>query len=184
MRPGAGSSVPGGVEIRIEAYDETKLREVHGLKVTFVIQVDTLCHKIPNFVEKAARAGCQQVFIGLENINPDSLKAARKGQNRITEYRAMLQAWRREVAASRRGEPHQIGEASLDGAMVLRLHQRIERAPGSTGYQDLATTPAAEGQESGLDLFQITPAARAAASKARASRARIAAARQGVVVRR
>jgi radical SAM superfamily enzyme YgiQ (UPF0313 family) len=33
------------------------------------------------------------VFIGLENINPDSLKGARKGQNQITEYRAMLQAW-------------------------------------------------------------------------------------------
>jgi radical SAM superfamily enzyme YgiQ (UPF0313 family) len=36
-----------------------------------------------------------RVFIGLENINPDSLKDAHKGQNRITEYRAMLQAWHR-----------------------------------------------------------------------------------------
>ena len=35
------------------------------------------------------------MFIGLENINPDSLKGASKGQNRITEYRAMLQAWRK-----------------------------------------------------------------------------------------
>jgi hypothetical protein len=35
------------------------------------------------------------VFIGLENINPDALKDARKGQNQITEYRAMLQAWHR-----------------------------------------------------------------------------------------
>ncbi|MCB1744477.1 MAG: radical SAM protein, partial [Gammaproteobacteria bacterium] len=36
-----------------------------------------------------------QVFIGLENINPDNLKHARKGQNKITEYRQMLQAWRK-----------------------------------------------------------------------------------------
>jgi radical SAM superfamily enzyme YgiQ (UPF0313 family) len=29
----------------------------------------------------------------MENINPDSLKTAQKGQNKITDYRAMLQAW-------------------------------------------------------------------------------------------
>jgi len=71
-----------------------ELREKEGFKTNFVMQVDTLCHKIPNFVEKAARAGCKRVFIGLENINPESLKAAHKGQNQITEYRRMLQAWR------------------------------------------------------------------------------------------
>ena len=71
-----------------------ELREKHRLRIHLTIQVDTLCHKIPHFVEKAARAGCKRVFIGLENINPDSLKGASKGQNRITEYRAMLQAWR------------------------------------------------------------------------------------------
>jgi hypothetical protein len=70
------------------------MREQEGFDTNFIIQVDTLCHRIPNFVEKAARAGCKRVFIGLENINPDSLKTASKGQNRITEYRRMLQAWR------------------------------------------------------------------------------------------
>ena len=67
-----------------------QLRGKEKLKVHFTLQVDTLCHKIPNFVEKAALAGCKKVFIGLENINPESLKGASKGQNRITEYRAML----------------------------------------------------------------------------------------------
>ena len=71
-----------------------EMREVQGVKISCMIQVDTLCHLIPNFVEKAARAGCRQVFIGLENINPANLQAASKGQNRITEYRRMLQAWR------------------------------------------------------------------------------------------
>jgi len=70
------------------------LREEAGLDTHFIIQVDTLCHRIPRFVEKAARAGCKRVFIGLENVNPDNLKIASKGQNKITEYRAMLQAWR------------------------------------------------------------------------------------------
>jgi hypothetical protein len=70
------------------------LREVERLKISFIIQVDTLCHKLPNFIEKAARAGVKRVFIGLENINPDSLVGAKKRQNKITEYRKMLLAWK------------------------------------------------------------------------------------------
>ena len=46
-----------------------------GLNSRFVIQVDTVCHKIPRFVEKATAAGVKRVFIGLENINPDNLIA-------------------------------------------------------------------------------------------------------------
>ncbi len=72
-----------------------ELREEKGMDdVRFVIQVDALCHKTPRFIEKAARAGCRQVFIGLENIDPENLKAANKKQNRITEYRTMFQMWR------------------------------------------------------------------------------------------
>ena len=72
-----------------------KMREEEGLKFWIIAQVDTAAHKIRGFIEKAARAGVNRVFIGLENINPESLKDAHKGQNRITEYRAMLQAWHR-----------------------------------------------------------------------------------------
>lgn len=71
-----------------------ELRERDKLDIKFIIQVDTLCHKIPNFIEKCGRAGVTRVFIGLENINPDSLVGAKKKQNRIWEYRAMLQAWK------------------------------------------------------------------------------------------
>jgi radical SAM superfamily enzyme YgiQ (UPF0313 family) len=71
-----------------------EMREREGLGLQFIIQVDTLCHRIPNFVEKAARAGCKRVFIGLENINPDNLLQAKKKQNRVHEYRQMFLAWR------------------------------------------------------------------------------------------
>jgi hypothetical protein len=71
-----------------------ELREKAGIPLGLMIQVDTLCHKIPNFVEKAKRAGVTRVFIGLENINPDNLAAAKKRQNKITEYRRMLLAWK------------------------------------------------------------------------------------------
>lgn len=71
-----------------------KLREEKGIVIHFIIQVDTLCHRIPNFIEKCRRAGVRRVFIGLENINPDSLVGAKKRQNKITEYRKMLLAWK------------------------------------------------------------------------------------------
>jgi radical SAM superfamily enzyme YgiQ (UPF0313 family) len=71
-----------------------KLREVDGIPLGLMIQVDTLCHKIPNFMEKCRRAGVTRVFIGLENINPENLKAVKKPQNKITEYRQMLLDWK------------------------------------------------------------------------------------------
>jgi radical SAM superfamily enzyme YgiQ (UPF0313 family) len=73
-----------------------ELRERDNIAVRLLLQVDTLCHRTPNFIEKAARAGCNAVFIGLENINPESLLGTKKRQNKIWEYRAMLQAWRRQ----------------------------------------------------------------------------------------
>ena len=71
-----------------------KLRS-EGFTIRLILQVDTLCHRIPGFIEKAARAGCNAVFIGLENINPESLMGTKKRQNKIWEYREMLLAWRK-----------------------------------------------------------------------------------------
>jgi radical SAM superfamily enzyme YgiQ (UPF0313 family) len=72
-----------------------ELREVKKLKINFALQVDTLCHHLPGFIEKSKRAGVKRVFIGLENINPDSLAGASKRQNKITDYRTMLLAWKK-----------------------------------------------------------------------------------------
>ncbi len=73
-----------------------QLREVDKIPLGLMIQVDTMCHKIPGFIEKAKKAGVTRVFIGLENINPDNLATAKKKQNKITEYRKMLLAWREQ----------------------------------------------------------------------------------------
>src|SRR5437588_2475226 len=56
------------------------LREKEKLKIRLLIQVDTLCHRIHNFVEKCGRAGVLFAFIGLENINPQSLMGTKKRQ--------------------------------------------------------------------------------------------------------
>jgi hypothetical protein len=71
-----------------------ELREREKFNIKLLLQVDTLCHRIPNFIEKSARAGCTAIFLGLENINPESLMGAKKRQNKIWEYRDMLLAWR------------------------------------------------------------------------------------------
>ena len=71
-----------------------ELRKKEKWPLRFLIQVDTMCHKIPNFIEKAVAAGVNRVFLGMENINPDNLVHTKKFQNRITEYRKLLQAWR------------------------------------------------------------------------------------------
>jgi len=71
------------------------MREQERLHITIIAQVDTMAHRIRGFIEKAGRAGVDRVFIGLENINTESLKGAQKGQNHISEYRVMLQAWHR-----------------------------------------------------------------------------------------
>jgi hypothetical protein len=70
-----------------------KMKVDEQMDIGFTIQVDTLCHKIPNFIEKATKGGARRVFIGLENINPDNLIGAKKRQNKITDYREMLQKW-------------------------------------------------------------------------------------------
>ena len=100
------------------------LRE-EGLNIGFTIQVDTLCHRIPNFIEKAARAGVRRVFIGLENINPENLLAAKKRQNRITEYRDMLQQWREHGAITYAG--YIIGFPGDTKESILRDVEIIKR---------------------------------------------------------
>ena len=70
------------------------MREEENLNIKFVIQVDTMCHRLPRFIAKAGRAGVVRVFIGLESINPESLMGARKKQNKIAEYRKMLLQWK------------------------------------------------------------------------------------------
>jgi hypothetical protein len=68
--------------------------KAEGLTVRLNIQVDTLAHKIPRFVDKCWQAGAHHIFIGLENINADNLAAAKKRQNRVEDYRAMMLAWK------------------------------------------------------------------------------------------
>jgi radical SAM superfamily enzyme YgiQ (UPF0313 family) len=147
------------------------LREQHGFSIKLTIQVDTLCHRIPRFIEKAGRAGVVRVFIGLESINPDSLLAAKKKQNRIAEYRDMLLAWKRIRAVIWAG--YIIGFPADTPATVARDIRIIQNElpidfleffvltplPGSEDHQKLALAGAAmDADLNRYDTFHVVTA--------------------------
>jgi len=75
-----------------ETFEEIiKLRK-DGIKISFMIQVD-LARKPKDFVRLAGEAGCTQVFIGMESVNPQNLTAEGKGQNKVEEYRNIINEW-------------------------------------------------------------------------------------------
>jgi len=106
------------------------LREVEKIDLKCSIQIDTGCHRIPNFIDKARRAGVKRVFIGLENINPDNLSGARKNQNKITEYRKMLLDWKRAGAMIFCGYiigfPHDTLESILNDVRIIQSELPID----------------------------------------------------------
>jgi radical SAM superfamily enzyme YgiQ (UPF0313 family) len=71
-----------------------RLREERGVPVLFDMQVDTAAYRIPGFVERAARAGCQQIFIGMESLDAANLAGAHKRQNVPQLYGEMIERWR------------------------------------------------------------------------------------------
>jgi Radical SAM superfamily len=126
-----------------------KLRQTVEERLSFIIQVDTLCHKLPNFIEKCRLAGVKKVYIGLENINPANLLAAKKKQNKITEYRKMLLEWQRAgvlvYAGYITGFPADTAESILNDLEVIKRELPIDvleihyltPLPGSEDHQKL-----------------------------------------------
>ncbi|MCB9994216.1 MAG: radical SAM protein [Hyphomicrobiaceae bacterium] len=147
------------------------MREVEKLHFNFIIQVDTLCHRIPNFIEKCARGGVKRVFIGLENINPANLIEAKKRQNKITEYREMLLAWKGQKVITYAGYIAGFGADTYDSLMhdidVIKHELPIDileffyltPLPGSEDHQKLfrAGTPM-DADLNRYDLNHVTTA--------------------------
>jgi radical SAM superfamily enzyme YgiQ (UPF0313 family) len=147
------------------------LREQVGFTIKLTIQVDTLCHRIPHFIEKAARAGVTRVFIGLESINPDSLLAAKKKQNRIAEYREMLLAWKRIHAVIWAGYiigfPADTPETVMRDIRIIQTELPIDfleffiltPLPGSEDHQKLALAGVAMDEDlNRYDTFHVVTA--------------------------
>jgi radical SAM superfamily enzyme YgiQ (UPF0313 family) len=109
-----------------------KMREEENIPIGFMMQVDTQSYKIPDFVGLAARAGCCQVFIGMESINPKNLKAAGKAQNKAQEFRDMISAWHNDAivthAAYIIGFPFDTPESVQADVQALKNDLCVEQA--------------------------------------------------------
>jgi radical SAM superfamily enzyme YgiQ (UPF0313 family) len=126
-----------------------EMREREKMNIRLMIQVDTLCHKIPNFIEKAARAGTNRALIGLESINAANLLNANKRQNKITEYRKMLLAWKKTgtitVAGYILGFPFDTPESIREDIRIIQKELPLDfpeffcltPLPGSQDHQVL-----------------------------------------------
>ena len=127
------------------------LREVDGFEpIRLTIQVDTQCHRIPNFIEKCRRANVFNMFVGLENINPDTLIAMKKRQNKIAEYRALFLAAKKAriitLAGYILGFPNDTPESVLRDIEIIKRELPVDvmefmlltPLPGSEDHQKLA----------------------------------------------
>ena len=146
-----------------------KLREEEDMSINFMMQVDVLAPKLPNFVEKAARAGCVQVFIGMEAIRDDNLEAAGKKQNRISDYGQMIAHWHSVGVICHVGYiigfPNDTYERVMDDIRVLREDILVDQAsffmltplPGSRDHLKAAQSglPMVEDYNS-FDSFHAT----------------------------
>lgn len=105
-----------------EIFDGLIALRKQGIKVRFMMQTDTQAHRIPNFVEKAAQAGCYLAFIGMESVNPKNLEAVGKRHNRTQEYEQMVEMW------------HQYNVLVHVGYIVGLPFDSLESVPGDMEY--------------------------------------------------
>ena len=146
-----------------------ELRERGGINITFTLQVDTMCHKLPEFIDKAARAGATKVFLGLENINPDSLLGAQKRQNKVSDYRVMMQAWHNVgvivFAGYIIGFPNDTPESIVRDVKIIQRELPIDfleffvltPLPGSQDHKELFEKRAwMDPDLNNYDLFHVT----------------------------
>ncbi|MDP3769833.1 MAG: radical SAM protein [Candidatus Sungbacteria bacterium] len=68
------------------------LRSREGISIQFVAQVD-MAKSAGDFEKRMAEAGCTQVFIGLESVNPENLKAESKVQNKVEQFKEIINKW-------------------------------------------------------------------------------------------
>ncbi len=70
-----------------------KIREEEKIPFTFMMQSDLAARKMKggDFFELAARAGCNQVFFGVESVNKENLRAQTKFQNQVNQYKDLVE---------------------------------------------------------------------------------------------
>jgi len=84
---------PGATELLTEMVERR-------LGLEFFVQCDTQIARQEQLVELLAKAGCYQMFVGVESFNRQTLLAAQKGQNRPEMYRDIVRLCREHGISS------------------------------------------------------------------------------------
>jgi len=137
-----------------------RLRQELNVEWDIIIQVDALAYRIEGFIDACKAAGVKRIFVGLESVRPDNLKAASKGQNKVHQLRDSMMAWREAgvviYAGLIIGLPNDTPERIAEDIRIMQdvvpvdilspfLFQPL---PGSADHQRMV----AEGVDMDLDL--------------------------------
>jgi radical SAM superfamily enzyme YgiQ (UPF0313 family) len=136
-----------------QRFDVLKMLEElrgEGKPIEVLIQVDTKAAKGEEgkrFVEACGRAGVYSVFLGVESLDPETLKDMRKSQNDPSQYREVAQAWhginaivqcgfiignQKDTAGVGKRSAHALVDMGVDLASAFVLTP----LPGSVDYHD------------------------------------------------
>ncbi len=131
-----------------------QLREEERIPIHFMMQVDTQSHRIPDFIELAARAGCTQVFIGMESINAKNLQSVGKTQNDVQDYKRLITGWHEAKIATHVayifGFPFDTADSIREDVKCLQNELGVEQAsffmltpiPGSRDHAQMVQSGA------------------------------------------
>ena len=134
---------------------ETLLQAIidERLNLGFFVQCDTQVVRQPRLVELLGRAGCYQMFVGVESFKRETLLAAKKNQNHPERYRELVEMCRaRGIGvhfSNIIGFPTDTEQEILEHLRILR-----ELRPDLVSFYIL--TPSGEQYEEFLDNDLIT----------------------------
>lgn len=80
-------------------YAKDLFRALTPLKKWWTSQCTANAARDEEFIELAARSGCKALFLGLESISQQSLAAANKAHNRVSDYRRLIANLHRQGVA-------------------------------------------------------------------------------------
>lgn len=138
-----------------QAQELLEAMNAERLELDFFVQCDTQIARQELLVELLGRAGCFQMFVGVESFNRATLLAARKGQNRPETYREIVRLCRAHGISSHFsniiGFPEETEADIHEHLAVLR-----EMAPTWASFYILCPIPGTEQYDDFLARGLIT----------------------------
>lgn len=125
------------------------------IRLPFFVQCDAQVYRQPELVELLGRAGCFQMFVGVESFSREALRHAHKLQNAPDHYAEIISLCRKHGITTHFsniiGFPEDTEDAILD-----HLRQLRELAPDVASFYILTPIPGTEQYQDFLESGWIT----------------------------